>query len=90
MTSNETSNGSSNETSNETSNKTLDEMFTHDLNNHDYLKICEENHNCEILQLKVKKCIFIIEYANPTGLFWSGMSICFVQSSEKHNFPICS
>ena len=47
----------------------LDEMFKHDLNNHDYLKICEENHNCEILQLKVKKCIFIIEYAARLDIF---------------------
>ena len=69
MTSNETSNGSSNETSNETSNKTLDEMFTHDLNNHDYLKICEENHNWDTLQLKVKKCILIMEDATRLDIF---------------------
>ena len=69
---------------NEISNETLEEMFKHDLNNHDYLKICEENHNCE-----VKKYILIIEDATRLGHFWSDF-ICFVEKSEKHNFPFCS
>lgn len=68
-------------TSNETSHGILD------LSNHDYLKICEENHNCETLQLKVKKIILIIEDATRLDIFGPHM---FCQKLRKVHFPICS